>query len=102
MELFVIEIKVKMMFSIFVVRLYCLSRKALIWENEFYNTLEYTAPRAWFHTFEADKCMAAFNFADEEEARFFQNVVQETLNNKRQKRMGMSIVIFKISIEKAN
>ncbi|KAL0277156.1 UNVERIFIED_CONTAM: hypothetical protein PYX00_004531 [Menopon gallinae] len=68
-------------------RLYCLSRKALVWENEFYNTLEYTAPRVWFHTFEADKCMAAFNFADEEEARFFQNVVQETLNNKRQKRM---------------
>lgn len=70
-------------------RLFCLSRRTLLWENEVYNNLEYTAPRIWLHTFEADQCMAAFNFADEEEARFFQNAVISTLHTKKQKRIGM-------------
>ncbi|KAK6639970.1 hypothetical protein RUM43_008247 [Polyplax serrata] len=68
-------------------RLYCLTRKTLVWENELYNGLEYTAPRVWLHTFEAETCMAAFNFADEEEAKFFQNEVLRTLATKSQKQI---------------
>lgn len=82
-----------MVLSFLTFRLYCLGRKSLVWENELYNTLEYTAPRAWLHTFEADSCMAAFNFADGEEAKNFQLVVQDTLTNKRQKRMGKNILM---------
>lgn len=71
-------------------RLYCLTRKMMVWENELYNGLEYTAPRVWLHTFEAETCMAAFNFADEEEAKFFQNEVLRTLATKSQKQIGNS------------
>lgn len=69
-----------------------------MWENELYNSLEYTAPRIWLHTFEADMCMAAFNFADEEEAKFFQNAVKETLFAKRQRRMGMFYIKLNVKV----
>ena len=81
-------------FQISIFRLYCLSRKALVWENELYNSLEYTAPRAWLHTFEAESCMAAFNFADEEEANHFQNEVLRTLASKNQKQIGKNFFFF--------
>lgn len=30
--------------------------------------MEYKAPQNYFHTFEAEKCMTAFNFANETDA----------------------------------
>jgi len=52
----------------FFLRLYCLQRKIMIWEHEIYNSMDYKAPMSYFHTFEAEDCMAAFNFASETEA----------------------------------
>lgn len=49
-------------------RLYCLQRKAMLWEQELYNSMDYNAPLTYFHTFEGEECMAAFNFANETEA----------------------------------
>lgn len=49
-------------------RLYCLQRRAMLWEHEVYNSLEYHAPLPYFHTFEAEDCMVAFNFANETDA----------------------------------
>lgn len=40
----------------------------MLWEHEVYNSMEYNAPMPYFHTFEGEECMAAFNFADETEA----------------------------------
>lgn len=52
----------------FFLRLYCLQRKAMLWEHEVYNAMDYKAPMSYFHTFEAEDCMTAFNFASETDA----------------------------------
>ncbi|KAG8038210.1 hypothetical protein G9C98_006537 [Cotesia typhae] len=49
-------------------RLYCPQRKAMLWEQELYNSMDYNAPLTYFHTFEGEECMVAFNFANETEA----------------------------------
>lgn len=40
----------------------------MLWEQELYNSMDYNAPITYFHTFEGEDCMAAFNFANETEA----------------------------------
>ncbi|XP_034947337.1 neural Wiskott-Aldrich syndrome protein-like [Chelonus insularis] len=67
-------------------RLYCLQRKAMLWEQELYNSMDYNAPMAYFHTFEGEDCMAAFNFANETEAMIMRNVIIERLNSNKQRR----------------
>ncbi|EZA49543.1 neural Wiskott-Aldrich syndrome protein isoform X2 [Ooceraea biroi] len=70
----------------FFLRLYCLQRKAMLWEHEIYNSMDYKAPMSYFHTFEAEDCMAAFNFASETEAITLRNILLGKLNAKRQRR----------------
>ncbi|KYM94691.1 PREDICTED: neural Wiskott-Aldrich syndrome protein-like [Cyphomyrmex costatus] len=70
----------------FFLRLYCLQRKIMLWEHEIYNSMDYKAPMSYFHTFEAEDCMAAFNFASETEAITLRNVLLGKLNAKRQRR----------------
>ncbi|XP_011137229.1 neural Wiskott-Aldrich syndrome protein [Harpegnathos saltator] len=70
----------------FFLRLYCLQRKAMLWEHEVYNSMDYKAPMSYFHTFEAEDCMAAFNFASETEAITLRNILLGKLNAKRQRR----------------
>ncbi|XP_043248538.1 neural Wiskott-Aldrich syndrome protein-like [Colletes gigas] len=70
----------------FFLRLYCLQRKAMLWEHEVYNAMDYKAPLTYFHTFEAEDCMAAFNFASETDAVTLRNILLGKLNAKRQRR----------------
>ncbi|XP_011875442.1 PREDICTED: neural Wiskott-Aldrich syndrome protein [Vollenhovia emeryi] len=70
----------------FFLRLYCLQRKMMLWEHEIYNSMDYKAPMSYFHTFEAEYCMAAFNFASETEAITLRNILLGKLNAKRQRR----------------
>ncbi|XP_015126138.1 neural Wiskott-Aldrich syndrome protein [Diachasma alloeum] len=67
-------------------RLYCLQRKAMLWEQELYNSMSYNAPMTYFHTFEGEDCMAAFNFANETEAVIMRSVLLERLNANKQRR----------------
>lgn len=67
-------------------RLYCLNRKMLVWEQEMYNNLDYKGSCDYFHSFEADDSMAAFNFASEQEAHDMKRIVLEKLQMKRQRR----------------
>lgn len=67
-------------------RMYCLTRKMLIWEQEMYNNLHYNGSCDYFHNFEADECMAAFNFASEQEAYDMKKIVVDKLQVKRQRR----------------
>ncbi|XP_057335244.1 actin nucleation-promoting factor WASL-like [Microplitis mediator] len=67
-------------------RLYCLQRKAMLWEQELYNSMDYNAPLTYFHTFEGEECMAAFNFANETEAVIMRNIILERLNSNKQRR----------------
>ncbi|XP_026672345.1 neural Wiskott-Aldrich syndrome protein-like [Ceratina calcarata] len=70
----------------FFLRLYCLQRKAMLWEHEVYNDMDYKAPLSYFHTFEAEDCMAAFNFANETDAMTLRNILLGKLNDKRIRR----------------
>ncbi|KAL0111648.1 hypothetical protein PUN28_013082 [Cardiocondyla obscurior] len=70
----------------FFLRLYCLQRKIMLWEHEIYNSMDYKSPMPYFHTFEAEDCMAAFNFASETEAITLRNILLGKLNAKRQRR----------------
>ncbi|XP_031826451.2 uncharacterized protein LOC116424326 [Nomia melanderi] len=70
----------------FFLRLYCLQRRAMLWEHEVYNAMDYKAPLTYFHTFEAEDYMAAFNFASETDAVTLRNILLDKLNAKRQKR----------------
>lgn len=58
-------------------RLYCLTRRQLVWEHELYKGMDYMAPQNFLHIFEAEDCIVAFNFANEEEARHMRYVILE-------------------------
>ncbi|XP_058798236.1 actin nucleation-promoting factor WASL-like isoform X2 [Phymastichus coffea] len=70
----------------FFLRLYCIQRKAMLWEHEVYNSMDYKAPVNYFHTFEAEDCMAGFNFASETDAIVLRNILIEKLNAKARRR----------------
>ncbi|XP_028262623.1 neural Wiskott-Aldrich syndrome protein isoform X2 [Parambassis ranga] len=56
-------------------RLYCVKRAKLLWEQELYVPFKYTATLKFFHTFPADTHQAGLNFANEVEAEeFYQSV----------------------------
>ncbi|KAL0978345.1 hypothetical protein UPYG_G00169320 [Umbra pygmaea] len=57
-------------------RLYCIKRTKLLWEQELYIQFQYSTPRPFFHTFAADDCQAGLNFADEAEAEMFSASMQ--------------------------
>lgn len=47
------------------IRLYGLQAGRLLWEQELYSQLVYSAPTPFFHTFAGDDCQAGLNFANE-------------------------------------
>lgn len=67
-------------------RLYCLTRKHMVWEHEVYNNFDYNAPKPFLHWFEGEDCVVAFNFAHEEEARIILNVLLEKLEARKQRK----------------
>nr|XP_020653307.1 wiskott-Aldrich syndrome protein [Pogona vitticeps] len=66
-------------------RLYDLKDKKMIWEQELYNQLVYTASTSYFHTFPGDDCTVGLNFADEKEAYAFQQMVDEKIQKRNQR-----------------
>uniref|UniRef100_A0A1B6MIX4 WH1 domain-containing protein n=2 Tax=Graphocephala atropunctata TaxID=36148 RepID=A0A1B6MIX4_9HEMI len=67
-------------------RLYCPERRCMVWEHEVYNSMQYNAPRPFLHTFEAQDCIVAFNFASEEEAKWLRTILLDKLESKKQRR----------------
>ncbi|CAH1983230.1 unnamed protein product [Acanthoscelides obtectus] len=68
----------------FFFRLYCLKRNSKVWEHEMYNDMEYIEGTPFFHIFEGNDSLVAFNFASVEEARDLKYVVhQKVLARKR-------------------
>ncbi|XP_072308436.1 uncharacterized protein [Eucyclogobius newberryi] len=57
-------------------RLFCVRKAELLWEQEVYVPFKYTALRAYFHTFPADGHQIGFNFTDETEAEEFHFAVK--------------------------
>ncbi|KAF9433298.1 hypothetical protein BGZ76_009638 [Entomortierella beljakovae] len=48
-----------------------LNSRGVIWEQELYEDFNYNQERSFFHTFSLDNCLAAFSFADDQEASVF-------------------------------
>lgn len=57
-------------------RLYCVQRAKLLWEQELYIPFKYTARCAYFHTFLGEAHQVGLNFANESEAEEFQSAVE--------------------------
>ncbi|XP_029993704.1 WASP actin nucleation promoting factor b isoform X2 [Sphaeramia orbicularis] len=64
------------------IRMFDLKMGRLIWEQEIYNQLVYSAPQSFFHTFAADDCQVGLNFAEQQEADTFQNAVVDKINQR--------------------
>ncbi|KAJ1525200.1 hypothetical protein ONE63_010032 [Megalurothrips usitatus] len=67
-------------------RLYCLTRRQLVWEHEVYSNMEYNTPKPFFHMFEAEDCVTAFNFADDREAVTLDKVLKENMAARQKRR----------------
>ncbi|XP_074506734.1 actin nucleation-promoting factor WAS [Sebastes fasciatus] len=70
-------------------RLYCVKRAKLLWEQELYTPFMYTATSMFFHTFPADGHHVGLNFAEETEAEEFHLAVEAAQRN-REKMTRMS------------
>ncbi|XP_039654104.1 neural Wiskott-Aldrich syndrome protein isoform X1 [Perca fluviatilis] len=64
-----------------ILRLYCVKRAKLLWEQELYIPFKYTATRKFFHTFPADGHQIGLNFANETEAEEFHLAVEAVQRN---------------------
>ncbi|XP_060553783.1 actin nucleation-promoting factor WASL-like isoform X2 [Ruditapes philippinarum] len=58
-----------------------------MWEQELYIQFKYHTPRDFFHTFEADDCQAALNFASVDEAEMFMTAIQQKILDRHNKRI---------------
>ncbi|KAJ8682447.1 hypothetical protein QAD02_018239 [Eretmocerus hayati] len=74
-------------------RLYCIQKRVMLWEHEVYDSVEYKAPLDYFHTFEAENCMVAFNFASKSDAIVFRSILVEELNVRAERRNGRHLKI---------
>ncbi|XP_064162621.1 actin nucleation-promoting factor WAS-like [Anguilla rostrata] len=64
------------------IRLYDIKEGKQTWEQELYSQMEYHSPAAYFHTFAADDCQVGLNFASEEEAESFRDILEEKINQR--------------------
>ncbi|XP_051269809.1 actin nucleation-promoting factor WASL isoform X2 [Dicentrarchus labrax] len=62
-------------------RLYCVKRAKLLWEQEMYIPFKYAATRRFFHTFPADGHQVGLNFANVTEAEEFHLAVEAVQRN---------------------
>ncbi|XP_013918271.1 PREDICTED: wiskott-Aldrich syndrome protein [Thamnophis sirtalis] len=67
------------------IRLFDLKQQKMIWEQELYNQMVYVAPTTFFHTFLGDECSVGLNFADQQEAQSFQQMVEEKIKKRTQR-----------------
>ncbi|KAF4112366.1 hypothetical protein G5714_007161 [Onychostoma macrolepis] len=64
-------------------RLYCLKKAKLQWEQELYTPFEYSETCPYFHTFPGDECRIGINFVDEDEAKQFYIAVQKQISDNK-------------------
>ncbi|XP_059415367.1 actin nucleation-promoting factor WASL-like [Carassius carassius] len=71
-------------------RLYCLKKAKLQWEQELYTPFEYSETCPYFHTFPGDECQIGINFADEDEAKQFYIAVQKQISDNKASHSGLT------------
>nr|XP_055069714.1 uncharacterized protein si:dkey-197j19.6 [Misgurnus anguillicaudatus] len=65
------------------IRLYCLKKAKMLWEQELYTPFVYKEACPFFHTFSGDECQAGLNFAEEEDAKEFYTAVQKQISDSK-------------------
>ncbi|CAI2173254.1 2434_t:CDS:10 [Funneliformis geosporum] len=65
-----------------------IGNRGILWEQELYKSFQYTVELPFFHTFALDECLAAFSFADEQDAKTFHKKVtnREKVSSKTNKK----------------
>ncbi|XP_066255039.1 actin nucleation-promoting factor WASL-like [Euwallacea similis] len=66
-------------------RMFNLKHNQMVWEHEMYNNMEYIEAAPFFHTFEGEECIVAFNFADPQEAAKYKSMVEAKVIVKRKR-----------------
>ncbi|CAG9863253.1 unnamed protein product [Phyllotreta striolata] len=69
----------------FFFRLFCIQRNMKVWEHQMYNNMEYIEGTPFFHMFEGENCLVAFNFANIEEARDLRIVVHQKIQARKRR-----------------
>ncbi|KAM8829856.1 LOW QUALITY PROTEIN: actin nucleation-promoting factor WAS-like [Synchiropus picturatus] len=64
------------------IRMFDLKAGKQVWEQELYDQIVYSAPLDYFHTFAADDCQVALNFAEPREAQGFRVAVEEKIDQR--------------------
>ncbi|CAG9769199.1 unnamed protein product [Ceutorhynchus assimilis] len=66
-------------------RMFSLKKNRMVWEHEMYNNMEYIESSPFFHTFEGEEYIVAFNFASPPEAKTFKAIVEQKIIMKKRK-----------------
>lgn len=69
-------------------RLFEMEQWQCVFEQELYIEFQYSADRAFFHSFSADASVCGLNFADEIDARQFGDAVLNKIEQRESKRTG--------------
>lgn len=69
-------------------RLYCLKKNALVWEQEVYDPISVNRPRPYLLTFEGDDRIICFNFASDEEATAYLQTIHNLINSRMKRKEG--------------
>ncbi|XP_037029639.1 neural Wiskott-Aldrich syndrome protein isoform X1 [Bradysia coprophila] len=68
------------------VRIYCLMKNELIWEEEMYESIYINKSKEYLLDFEGRECLIALNFASESEANQFYKTATNTISNRSKRR----------------
>lgn len=69
----------------FFFRVFCLKKNIRVWEHELYINMDYIASSNFFHMFEGEEGLVAFNFANQEEANDYQGIVLQKINAQKRR-----------------
>ncbi|XP_055313084.1 actin nucleation-promoting factor WASL-like isoform X2 [Sitodiplosis mosellana] len=78
------------------IRVYCMAKHELVWEEEMYDTIVVGKPREFLINFEGQDCMVALSFASDAEANIFYRTVTATIANRSKKRRSRKFSPTKI------
>uniref|UniRef100_A0A336KK08 CSON011222 protein n=1 Tax=Culicoides sonorensis TaxID=179676 RepID=A0A336KK08_CULSO len=67
-------------------RMYCLSRNEMVWEHEVYEPFVINRPRPYLLTFEGQDRIVSFNFASEDEAGTYLQIVHNLISSRMRKK----------------
>lgn len=75
-------------------RLYCLKKNCLVWEQEVYDPFNVNRPRPYLLTFEGDDRIVCFNFASELEAGNYLQTIHNLISSRMRRKEGEFFLVM--------